>query len=133
MATGCEKVRFEPMRAKDIELLGVGAAPATQVVLLGRASSPITPEVELLEDEELEVVELDAELVLEDTELLTEEELEVIELDAELILDAEELDVDETDDELIEDWDTPDPEPAALPPPHPVNNAVPTIKSNPML
>jgi len=109
MATGCEKVRFEPMRAKDMELLGVGAAPATQVVLLGRASKPTTPDIELLEDEELEV-ELDAELVLEELEdtelLLVEEELELVELDTELVLEEleeTELDAEELDDELIDD------------------------------
>jgi hypothetical protein len=99
------------MRAKDMELLTVGAAPATQVVLLGRASKPITLEVALLEDEELEVAELDAELVLEeleDTELLLEEELEVVELDTELVLEELEdtelpLDVEELDDEPIDD------------------------------
>jgi len=112
MATGCEKVRFEPMRARDMELLAVGAAPATHVVLLGRASKPITPEIELLEDEELEV-ELDAELVLEELEeledtelLLVEEELELVELDTELVLEEledTELDAEELDDELIDD------------------------------
>jgi hypothetical protein len=109
MATGCEKVRFEPMRARDMELLAVGAAPATHVVLLGRASKPITPEFELLDDEELEV-ELDAELVLEELEdtelLLVEEELELVELDTELVLEEleeTELDAEELDDELIDD------------------------------
>jgi len=120
------KLKFEPTRANDIALLAVGAAPATQLVLLGLASNPsalvveeVLLEEELLEEEELEVVELDAELELD-------EELE----DTELLLEAEEL------DELIEDCEVPDPDPepaAALPPPQPANNKLATTRLRPTL
>jgi len=116
-----------------MEFVVVGIAPATQVVLLGRVSSPVSSDeleddVLLLLDDEDRLLAEDMLLIDDDAldTLLDSDELEAEELDVEA-LDLDELVIDELDDDN-EGGKLPAVLDADLPPLQPPNN-IATITS----